>query len=559
LPLVGGLAVALVVLVPGVSFAAGTASGSAPSAVKRHAPTRLGKAQYRVVSGAHQVISGTHQTPSTVEVVRVRRISCARARRIVRRCIANRTVKAWHTSRLRFTSTLRRGRQRIEVRVVSGRPQLCLSSRAAGMSAPGLSLAPLGDEFGPYEFPLAYPRVPGGRILLYGWTTPVTSYSAKFTTWAISTVTLKGFGHNPDGQMRSFWFEYGKTRDLGSATEKQNPPTTADPIEFSAVLEHLNAKTRYFWRSAANVDEPDGTVKTVYGTLGSVVTKPYRKIDNPKRPCSSAANDRAKNPWFEVTESRAIVCTNPRVQHFTKGACFPACNNQYHGRLTCPKEFPRNLNAGKWSLTIPKLGATLSINDEVSYWRSNDSNRFSPNPFDNKNSPGGEVGPVPGWSDWDVWQWAYPFDSTSTDVEMWINCTEQWGNVVSPDALAAGQGNDTPSTAPPSEPLNLTVTKAADGGLDASWQAPSSLSATGLAGYYLSVIAWEPGKPRVFGDNWVTPVTTSALSGHITPTMISVMKATTPPNWELTVVVGAVSREGWISKPAIASLPTTAG
>ncbi len=85
-----------------------------------------------------------------------------------------------------------------------------------------------------------------------------------------------------------------------------------------------------------------------------------------------------------MTESLAIVCTNRRVQRFTKGACFPACTNFYDGRLTCPKEFPRKLNAGKWSLPIPKLGATLSINDLVSYWRSNNSNRFSPNALGNK-------------------------------------------------------------------------------------------------------------------------------------------------------------------------------
>jgi hypothetical protein len=428
-------------------------------------------------------------------------------------------------------------------------------SKAPEVTSPGLSLAPVGGEFGPYEFPLSYLRVPGGRILVYDWTTPVNTYSASIASWSITTVSLKGFGHNSDGRMRSFWFEYGKTRDLGSETEKQNPPTSEDPILFSAVLEHLNAQTRYFWRAAANFDQSDGTVKTVYGTTGSFVTKPYSNM-NPKRPCSSP-KDSVKNTWFEATESLAIVCTNPPVQRFTKGACFPACNNHFHGRLACPKAYPRNLNAGKWSITIPKLGMALSINDEVNYWRSNDSNRFSPLPGDNKNSAGGEVGPVPGWSDWDVWQWAYPATSTATDVELWINCTEKWGNVVSPDALGVGQGNDTPSTAPPSEPRSLAVTRTDDGGIDANWEAPTSPSAAGLAGYYLSLIAWEPGKPREFGQNWVTPVTTTALSGHITPGMVSVMKATTPPGSELTVVVGAVSREGWISKPAIASLPTT--
>src|SRR4029450_1645649 len=102
-----------------------------------------------------------------------------------------------------------------------------------------------------------------------------TTYSAKFTAWSISTGSLSGFGRNLRGEMRAFWFEYGKTRDLGTATEKQNPTTSRDPIEFSARLDHLNAKTRYFYRAAASFDADDGTVKTAYGTVGSFVTKPY--------------------------------------------------------------------------------------------------------------------------------------------------------------------------------------------------------------------------------------------------------------------------------------------
>ncbi|MGH3340712.1 MAG: hypothetical protein ACRDPL_18035, partial [Propionibacteriaceae bacterium] len=92
------------------------------------------------------------------------------------------------------------------------------------------------------------------------------------------------------------------------------------------------------------------------------------------------------------------------------------------------------------------------------------------------------------------------------------------------------------------------------GGLDVGWQVPSTPSASGVAGYYVSLIPWEPGKPRDF-PNQVTPVTTTSPTDHIPPAMISAMQAVTPPGWELTLVVGAVSREGSISTPAIAPLP----
>lgn len=254
-----------------------------------------------------------------------------------------------------------------------------------------------------------------------------------------------------------------------------------------------------------------------------------------------------------MTESLAIVWNVPTPIRFTKSGCFPACSDFYHGTISCGKDFPRNLNAGTWSIPIPKVGISLSINKLVSYWRSNDSNLFITwLPDKNRNSPGGQVGPIPGFSDWDVSQWAYPLTSTSTDAEFWINCTEQWGDVINADALAAGEGSDTPSTTAPSEPRNLRVSKAADGGIDGTWEAPASGSPSGVAGYFFSLIAWKPGEPRVFDNSWITPITATEPAGHILPAHIALMKKAAPTNYELTVVVGAVSREGSIGVPAIA-------
>jgi hypothetical protein len=536
-------AVVAIVLALGVAPAAGAASGASGSAAKRQPKPQCGG----VVAGINVEAPAT---PSRVRVVRVHRISCAAARRVVRRCMGARRVKGWR--RIGFTNTLHNaGRRVVRVRIAFGPAPRCLMSR-------GFATPRRDGEFGPFEYPRSYS--PRSAPLVYDWTTPVTTYNAKFSPWSISTVSLTGFGRNLRGEMRAFWFEYGKTRDLGTTTDKQNPSTSRDPIEFSARLDHLNAKTRYFWRAAASFDD-DGAVKTAYGTVGSFVTKPYPKLENRARPCNSSAKASATINWFEVTESLAIVCTAPPLQTFTKGACFPACYNTFHGRLECPKVFPRNLNAGTWNLPIPKIGFSIAVNNLVSYWRSNNSNRFLPGggPLNyNQNSDGAQLGPIPGWSKWDVMQWAYPATPTKTQAEFWINCTEQWGKVIAPEALAQGEGSDTPSTEPPSQPLNLTVSSAADGGLDVGWQAPSSPSATGLAGYYVSLIPWEPGKPRDF-PNQLTPVTTTSPTDqgtdHIPPAMISAMQGVTPAGWELTVVVGAVSREGSISTPAIAPLP----
>jgi hypothetical protein len=364
-------------------------------------------------------------------------------------------------------------------------------------------------------------------------------------------VTLVGFGHNRDGQMRSFWFQWGKTRDLGNDTEKQNPPTASNdaPTTFSTRLLHLKAKTRFYWRSAATIDEPGGGVKTVYGALGSFVTKPYPTIKDPSRPCLSAPE---QGQLFQITESLAISCS-PQYR-FTNSSCFPFCVNTHSGKLSCDKDFPRNLNSGSWSFTIPEVGYKLDVNDLVSYWRSNNSNRFITTPFTNKNFPGGSVGPVPGWHDWDVGQYAYPFESTATDVQFWINCTEQWGDVIDASALAQGEGNDTASTVPPGAPTDFKAVKTSSGGYDASWQAPSSASPSGIAGYHLTVVGWPAGAPKEFSDNWLTPVDATGLSGTVPVRRVAVVTKGLPPNYDVYLAVGAVSREGSIGTPAVIAL-----
>lgn len=233
-----------------------------------------GKAQCGVVSGIN---FASPETPSQAQVVQVRAISCSAARQVVKQCIGSRNVKGWHASALSFTATLSSGRKRIQVRLVSGPPPLCLRGHS-------LTKGRATGEFGPFEQPLSFPSTwPAPYKIVYQWTTPVTSFSATIFRTSVSTVNLLGYGHNRDGKMRSFWFQYGKTRDLGSETEKQNPPTTTDdaPIPFSARLLHLRAQTRYFWQAAASFDQPDGSVKTMYGTLGTFVTKPYPKIKTP--------------------------------------------------------------------------------------------------------------------------------------------------------------------------------------------------------------------------------------------------------------------------------------
>jgi hypothetical protein len=484
--------------------------------------------------------------PSAIQVVQTRRLSCKSARSIVRSCLSNRTVKGWRPSGLNFTSYLSSKNRRVGYRMVTGPRPTC---------SHGVGIARTAGQFGPFQEPVAFPnKWPAPFTIVYEWRSPVNTYTATIFQNDITTINFVGYGHNRDGKMRAFWFQYGKTRDLGSETEKQNPPITTDdaPISFEARVLHLKAKTRFFYRAVGTFDQPDGSVKTVYGAEGSFVTKRYPTITDGSQPCNSAPAAATGDQLFQITESLAISCSPS--YHFTNSACFPFCVNYYSGSLACNKDYPRNLNSGTWSIPIPKIGYSIKVNDLVNYWRSNDSNRFLNTQFTNKNSEGGQVGPVPGFHNWDVQQYAYPFTSTATDVRFWINCTEQWGSVLDTSALAQGEGTDIASTTPPGTPTNFKVTKAADGSVNATWDAPSSPSSSGISGYYLSVLGWPKGAPKVLADNWFTPITTETDSGSVSAAQIAIVKQATPANYEFFIVVGAVSREGSISTPATVAL-----
>jgi hypothetical protein len=487
-----------------------------------------------------------------VQITRAQGISCKQARTVVIKCNDGRLGRAWETTSPETETVLGNGRRAVFYDTISG-PQLRCEddNQPKGLGA-GLGQARATGEFGPFEGPLMYPnKWPSPSGMVYDWTNEVGTYLASTANTSVGSVSISGKVHNPSGDVRSVWFEYGQTRDLGTTTERQPPRVAGDdsPVGFDARLLHLRARTRYWWRAMANVDLGPRT-QVFEGVLGSFVTNPYPKIANAARPCQSAPPMQYGQPW-ELTESLAIVCSGP--QHMEKGACFPSCNNFFSGRLKCSKEFPRNLNAGEWSFNVPKIDYQVNVNKLVNYWRSNDSNRFIEAFGKNANSAGGEVGPTPGWHDWDVAQWAYPFTDTATDAEFWINCTERWGTVVDADALAQGQGNDTASTTPPGKPQNLRVRTAADGGIDVDWDAPSTASPSGLAGYYVTLFAWKPNEPKAYPAQGSTPLTTMVTRGRISPRALTFYKQYLPAGTDLYVMVAALSREG--SHSELATLP----
>jgi hypothetical protein len=486
---------------------------------------------------------GTADQWSQVAVYRVRGISCAAARRLVVRCITSSRVPRWRASRPAFTSSITSGRRKVQIRLVSGSPPECLRGQ-------GRTQARASGDFGPYEYPLAYPsKWPAPFDVIYRWPSPVTTYSASIFSGMISKVSLVGDVHNPQGDVLSFWFEYGTTRDaLDNRTPKQNPPLGKGdaPVGLEATLLHLNAKTRYFWRAAANIRQPDGSDKVLHGTIGSFVTQPYRDLRGESNACAKLG----VGP-FQITESLTIVCS--RMYHYvndaTKWSPIPLSIG-YSGGLSCTRDDPRNLNSGSDSFEIPYIHYSLSLSHLVSYWRSNDSNRFTTFPGNQKNSPGQEKGPVPGWHEWNVDQWGYPFTTTSTDVQFWINCTNDW-QATSGEQLARGEGNDVPSDAGPSAPQDAKAVKAADGGIDVSWKPPSGVSPSGVAGYYLGFLWFKKGAPKVLPSSLFVRVITTEQSGHLDPGHIAVSMKSAPAGTEFGVAVAAVSREGSIGPAAI--------
>ena len=208
------------------------------------------------------------------------------------RCAAGRLSDRWESFfGARGTTWITRGRRRVIVRPLGGARPACLApsairGRLLG-AAPSGAVRPRG-EFGPYERPNTF-RGPSGAV--HEWGSPVTTYRASIPAGAITTVDLTGFARNVDGEMRSIWFEYGETRDLGAVTERTAPriDESGAPITLTGHLSHLRAGTRWWWRTAANVEDDAGRVTTRHGTMGSFVTGPYLRIANPHRPCICSA------------------------------------------------------------------------------------------------------------------------------------------------------------------------------------------------------------------------------------------------------------------------------
>lgn len=415
------------------------------------------------------------------------------------------------------------------------------------------------NNYGPYQQPLFYPsNWPAPYKTVEAWDGPVVSSNAAIAPQNIVTVQLTGRVFNPKGAVRAVWFEYGKTRDLGTISEKAEPKTAFYSTPFYLNLTHLRAKQRYYWRAMAKMDNPDGSTSEYQGAIGSFVTKPYPKLD-PDRPCKDISSPGAR---LEVTESLALMCTQPL--HFTASTCYiTPCSEGYHGQIQCDKDYPRNLNAGGFNVNVrlPYAGVFVpvgSIDRIVSYWRSNNSNRFTTFFGYQKNSAGGEVGPIPGWHDWDVDQWSYPFKSTSTDAQFYISCTQQWGDVQSTDALIAGQGDDLSDNLTPAPARNLKVTKNDDGSISGNWDSPDpdKTQPFKIAGYYFTPFAFPKGQKPQLADRVVTPVTTVSTSGSVPKDAVDIWrKAFDSSRYDLTMMVVPVSSEGRTGEITTVPLP----
>lgn len=493
---------------------------------------------------------------TAVDVLRAKGVNCATARTVVARCITGDLGKSWVATSPELVTLLTAGRREITFRVLAGPQPACLKTAQPKGVGAGLQMARNTGEFGPFEGPQVYPnKWPGPTGLTYEWgDSPVASWNASIKRGSVSGVRIGAHVKNSNGKVRSVWFEWGRTKDTDRRTALQEPATRSgdEPVDVTDKLTHLKAGTRYYWQAVANVDTASG-VRRFEGALGSFVTNKYPKINDKSRPCDSRpAAGLEQGQLFELTESLALACSEP--QHMERDACFPSCFGTYSGRLQCTKEFPRNLNAGSWTFTIPKIDYLMTVDNLVSYWRSNDSNRFLEVPGKNANSAGGEVGPTPGWHNWDVAQWAYPFTSTSTDARFWIACTEQWGTVIDGDSLAEGEGPAVPSLAEPGKPTDLKV-KAAGNGIDVDWKAPSAETPSGIAGYFMSLYAWKPSEAKVLPKAITAPVTAVRSEGRISPEFLSFYKNYLPAGQDMYVVVSAVSREGTVGDAAVAIWP----
>lgn len=433
-----------------------------------------------------------------VEVEDVRGLSCAGARKIVRQCLKRERVRGWSRVPAHHGPGLRNGRRRIEIDAIGGELPNCVEHQRVRPSGRGVGLR-AGDgggdggtvgagslgatswgNAGPWQGPVQMP--PTSRTS-WNWVSPVVS--SKSGMIDVSSADLYGAARTTGGAVRSVWFEYGKTRDLGKATDRLPPKVVAndDPWVFSQEIRDLDAGTRYYWRAMASVDA-DGGPKTLAGATGSFATAGYRRLTGPN-PCQQTQFGKDSGGVTQVTEALAIVCS--RKFEFVNSVGLPVSVG-YSGRLSCPVEYPHNLNAGDAKVTIPKIDYEVQFNNIVNYWRSNDSARFTRFPGYQENYGGAEAGPLVGWHEWDVDQWGYLGSTSRTQAQMWINCTNNW-KAFTPEQLARGEGNDKPSTAAPAMPRNFRFTQSG-GDWNAAWEAPSA-GEGGIAGYQLLVDSLE--------------------------------------------------------------------
>lgn len=243
----------------------------------------------RVASCGTVAEATPHLASSTrAEVLRTAGVTCAKARRVVRRCIDGSLGRRWAASSPDAATLLVKGRTRVAFHTVAGAVPDCVAQtrpiRGLGLGAPVPDLAKVvaAGTFGPFEGPNSYPdRLPPPFKIVYEWDSPVTTNAATIPDGSVSTVDLAALVRNVGGETNAAWFEWGATEDMGTLTEKQVVPLQADgsPARIAVRLSHLRAGTRFWWRAAASFKTPSGT-QTRYGVTGSFVTNPYPKIED---------------------------------------------------------------------------------------------------------------------------------------------------------------------------------------------------------------------------------------------------------------------------------------
>lgn len=492
-----------------------------------------------------------------VAVEDVRGISCAGARKVVRQCLARDRVKGWTRAAEHAAPGLRDGRRRLTVDPIGGDLPTCVEHDRTGGRRTGVGADGPDDDggrdgirlgavtyrtAGPNEGPVQMP--PTARTK-WTWTSPIAS--VKSGEIDVSSVRLHGAARTTDMNARSVWFQYGTTRDLGQSTERLPPKVLADdaPWPYSQEIRGLRAKTRYYWRAMASFGS-DGDPKTLTGATGSFVTEGYRSMGG-ANPCQQLEFGTNAGGTTQVTEALAVVCS-PKYEFVNDKQIVASVG--YSGRLSCPREYPHNLNAGNYTVTIPKIDYDVSFDNLVNYWRSNDSARFTRFPGYQKNYEGAEQGPLLGWHEWNVDQWGYLFSTSRTHVQMWINCTDNW-KAFSPEQLARGEGDDAPSRAAPGAPRDFRFAQAADGDWNGSWAAPQGGVPGGLAGYQLSVDSMEDSS-RMSAQ----VLTDTDLRGSLTAAHVKALAAIFGTK-RLYAHVWAFSSEG-VRSATSATIPITA-